>query len=54
MYALLATVWFLSTVCANFLFVTALLLMHHSALCVLCSFYLLSIAMCILFHLGAH
>ena len=32
----------------NFLFVTALLLMHYSALCVLCNSYLLSMTMCIL------
>ena len=32
----------------HFLFVTALLLLQHSALCVLCNSYLLSMTMCIL------
>ena len=50
MYTLLALVWFLSTVCLPF-FVTALLLMPYSALCVLCYSYLLSITMYI--NLGA-
>ena len=30
------TVWFLSTVCHQFSFVTGLLLVHYSVLCVLC------------------